>query len=728
MSSDFDEDQDVPYAHPRDGPPLLDRADMVRFRWHASDRAPLHENRQQVLLEVHDASSSAAGDRLGIDLVAVLDVSKSMRKKDRLGKMKTAMHFVINKLGPKDRLSIVKFSEEAERLCPLLSVTPDNKPHLMDIVDGLQVIDPTNIRDGLETALGVLGRRRISGGRVASIFLLSDGDENIGHATNVDVSDVPVYTFGFGTDFDPKVLDEIARRSKGGTFNFVDDGENMTEPFSQILGGLLSIVVQDLKLIVSPQPGDSILEDVDSRLYQQTRDDNSGAVIVHFGDLFAGEIRRVIAHIRLPAVGQKKNATAIIAQCSYSVRGQPFYSRRLPVPMRRTPTGSADPSRTMPVALRTERARRHHVTFLDEVRTMADGDDLHGAQGKLVEARNDLAHEQSNPMIDFLRATLDKLLGLITSPGQHAGFRAYLRSLRTSHDRERVAATGDVKGVRLFETRHTSAFRGQAKRFEKQATMGHRPPAHHDSNFNEEDDDTNRLREREEGRTRMERPVAVEARGGPWKTWWGDDDKGGWRRRSSARSTSACAWVLCILCVLLVIGAIVLGVLLFAVYNHKMPYLAVADAQLGALQYAGKDGTVQNLQLSIAFLAINKDSRADASFSRVNLALKLQGVDMLLFRAPPFVVPPDSSMPLQYNDVVSTGRRLDKAGMRSMDKSLNAGVVPFDLHGKVRTRGNTGIFQNTKFWTRFSCRLHFFFPGNGTVIPADRRSCRSRWP
>lgn len=113
------------------------------------------------------------------------------------------------------------------------------------------------------------------------------------------------------------MLDEIARRSKGGTFNFVDDGENMTEPFSQILGGLLSIVVQDLKLIVSPQPGDSILEDVDSRLYQQTRDDNSGAVIVHFGDLFAGEIRRVIAHIRLPAVGQKKNATAIIAQCSY---------------------------------------------------------------------------------------------------------------------------------------------------------------------------------------------------------------------------------------------------------------------------------------------------------------------------------------------------------------------------------------------------------------------------
>uniref|UniRef100_R7W5D1 Uncharacterized protein n=1 Tax=Aegilops tauschii TaxID=37682 RepID=R7W5D1_AEGTA len=560
MSSDFDEDQNVPYAHPPDGPPLLDRADNVRFRWHASDRAPLHENRQQVLLEVHDASSAAASDRLGLDLVAVLDVSKSMRKKDRLGKMKTAMHFVINKLGPKDRLSIVKFSEEAERLCPLLSVTPANKPHLMAIVDGLQVIDPTNIRDGLETALGVLGRRRISGGRLASIFLLSDGDENIGHATNVDVSDVPVYTFGFGTDFDPKlkvpyrvrrhvqmcfadekcacfkdsvrdalthmVLDEIARRSKGGTFNFVDDGENMTEPFSQILGGLLSVVVQDLKLIVSPQPGDSILEDVDSRLYQQTRDDNSGAVIVHFGDLFAGEIRRVIAHIRLPAVGQKKNATAITAQCSY------------------------------------------------------------------------------------------------------------------------------------------------------------------------------RLRDREEGRTRtrMERPVAVEARNNrPWKTWWGDDDKHRW---SSARSTSACAWVLCILCVLLVIGAIVLGILLFAVYNHKMPYLAVADAQLGALQ-------------------------ADASFSRVNLALKLQGVDMLLFRAPPFVVPPDSSMPLQYNDVVSTGRRLDKAGMRSMDKSLNAGVVPFDLHGKVRTRGNTGIFQNTQFWTRFSCRLRFFFPGNGTVIPADRRSCRS---
>ncbi|XP_044959489.1 uncharacterized protein LOC123410611 [Hordeum vulgare subsp. vulgare] len=720
MASDFDEDQNVPYAHPA-GPPALDRADNVRLRGHASDRAPLHENRQQVLLEVIDASSAGGDRRLGLDLVAVLDVSKSMRKNDRLGKMKTAMHFVINKLGHMDRLSIVKFSEEAERLCPLLSVTPPNKARLNHLVDGLQVIDPTNIRDGLEAGLSVLAGRRITGGRVASIFLLSDGDENRGHATTVDVSDVPVYTFGFGTDYDPKVLDEIARRSKGGTFNFVDDEENMTEPFSQILGGLLSIVVQDLKLIVSPQRGESIIEGVDSRLYQQTWDAGSGSITVHFGDLFAGEVRRVIVHISLPEVNQKKDVTAIIAQCSYSVRGQPLYSRGLAVPMRRTPTGSADLSRMRPVALRNELARGRHVTFLEEARTLADNNDLHGADGKLVEARNDLAPEQSNSMIHTLRAALDKLLEMIRSPGgPRAGFAAYLRSLKTSHDRERVSATGDVKGVRLFETRHTSAFRGQAKRFEKQSTMGRRPAPHE---FKEEEEDANRLRE-EDGRMER-RPVLVEARSGLWKTWWGDDDK---QHRRSARSTSACAWVMCILCLLLIVGLIVLGVLLFAVYNHKMPYLAVAGAQLGALQYDGQAGTVQNLQISIAFLAINRDSKADAYFSRVNLALQLHGVDMLLLRAPPFVVPPDTSMPLQYNDVVSTGRRLDKAGMRSMDKSLNAGVVPFDLRGKVRMRGKTGIFQNTQFWTRFSCRLRFFFPGNGTVMPVDRRSCRSRWP
>jgi hypothetical protein len=185
-----------------------------------------------------------------------------------------------------------------------------------------------------------------------------------------------------------------------------------------------------------------------------------------------------------------------------------------------------------------------------------------------------------------------------------------------------------------------------------------------------------------------------------------------------------------ILCTLLAVGVLVTGVALFAVYlvyKPKMPYLVVSDAQLGALQYAQLDGTIQYLQLPIAILAENKNSKAGVTFSRVDFALQFHGVDVALLRTPaPFLVAPESSLPLQYN-VVSAGRTLDSAGMRSMDESLTAGVVSFDLHGKARTRWKVGIFLKVHFWTRISCRLHFF-PGNGTVMPTDVRRCRSRSP
>ena len=114
-----------------------------------------------------------------------------------------------------------------------------------------------------------------------------------------------------------------------------------------------------------------------------------------------------------------------------------------------------------------------------------------------------------------------------------------------------------------------------------------------------------------------------------------------------------------ILCTVLAIAVIVAGAAVFAVYTlfkPKMPYLAVSDARLGLLQY-DQGGTIQSLQMSITIRAENNNSRADATFSRVDLALGFHGVDVALLRAEPFVVARGSSLPLRYN-VVSARRTL----------------------------------------------------------------------
>ncbi|KAF2307532.1 hypothetical protein GH714_029507 [Hevea brasiliensis] len=84
-----------------------------------NNMVPLEESKLRVMLEITGGDSS--NDRPGLDLVAVLDVSGSMQG-EKIAKVKTAMLFVIKKLSPIDRLSVVTFSAR-QKIVPF---APDN--------------------------------------------------------------------------------------------------------------------------------------------------------------------------------------------------------------------------------------------------------------------------------------------------------------------------------------------------------------------------------------------------------------------------------------------------------------------------------------------------------------------------------------------------------------------------------------------------------------------------
>jgi Mg-chelatase subunit ChlD len=181
-------------------------AERVRLMAYCNDKAPLEENRQQVLLELNDTSSTA--ERSGLDLVAVLDVSGSMGWDGnwKLDKLKTAMKFVISKLGAMDRLSLVSFSTRADKLCQLRSMTEASKAELTDMVENrLEANGSTNMKDGLEKGLEVLDGRHLKSERVASSSCpMARGQQDQGDDADdsrmVAVGDVAVYTFGVGAD------------------------------------------------------------------------------------------------------------------------------------------------------------------------------------------------------------------------------------------------------------------------------------------------------------------------------------------------------------------------------------------------------------------------------------------------------------------------------------------------------------------------------------------------
>ncbi|CAL4982218.1 unnamed protein product [Urochloa decumbens] len=687
-------DDEPPPANSSAGTNLV--RDRVRLAAYINDKAPLEENTQEpqeVLLEVTDTSS--AGERSGLDLVAVLDVSTSMDNDGKLDKLKTAMKFVISKLGPMDRLSIVSFASNARQWCGLRLMTIDAKEEIKDIIGKLSANGATNMRDGLMMGLQVLDGRRYKSGRVSSNVLMSDGEEYpkpepLRSASDVSIGDVAVYTFGFGKNHDPKVLQAIASNSQGGTFLYVRDEDSLTKRFAEIMAGLLSVVVQDLELSVWPQRGHSTIKEVvaGSYLPKPTEDGHHG-YSVRFGDLFCGEVRKVIVHLLLPAVHRGYRTTVIYAQCSYRTQGKTFYSppdQPLRCSIQRT--GSASQYATKKPEVEEELDRIQYVNMIEKASVMENEE---SARGKLEEAQKVLEAKQPNRMVVILMAELQQLLQL----KRWNDLLARLLEHLTSHRRQR--------GLNVFAPPRTAKFVEQAEKFDKNPNE---PPPSVEDDVKEE-----------EAEVAATMPVSEQRReprllGRPWEL----------------RSSEWCVWAMVVLCTVLAIGVIIAGVAVFAVYiffKPKMPYLVVSDARLVLLQY-DQGGTIQSLQMSITIRAENNNSKADATFSSVDLALGFHGTDVVLLRSEPFTVPRESSLPLPYNVAVAPGPALDTAGMQAMDESLKAGVVPFDLFGKARTRWKVGVFVKIRYWTRISCRLRFFFPGNGTVMPTDRDRCRSK--
>ncbi|KAE8806228.1 hypothetical protein D1007_17659 [Hordeum vulgare] len=94
----------------------------------------------------------------------------------KIALLKKAMEFVVDQLGPADRLSVVAFSTYAYRVIPLTCMSDAGKAKAKLAVQLLNADGGTNILKGLTEAAKVLVGRRHKNA-VASVILLSDGQD-----------------------------------------------------------------------------------------------------------------------------------------------------------------------------------------------------------------------------------------------------------------------------------------------------------------------------------------------------------------------------------------------------------------------------------------------------------------------------------------------------------------------------------------------------------------------
>ena len=428
-------------------------------------------------------------DRAPIDLVAVLDVSGSMAG-SKLSLLKRAVCFLIQNLGPSDRLSIVSFSSTARRIFPLRRMSDNGREAAGLAINSLTSSGGTNIVEGLKKGVRVL-EERSEQNPVASIILLSDGKDTYNcdnvnrrqtsHCASSNPRQVleylnllpasicprnresgdegrqaiiPVHTFGFGSDHDSTAMHAISDES-GGTFSFIESVATVQDAFAMCIGGLLSVVAQELRLTVkSVSPGVHI-ESIPSGKYLSEICDQGQQGVIDVGDLYAEEGKEFLIYLTVPelssAEGEErvKRTTLLDVMCSYkdSVSKEVVQVECERVEIRRPEVLSP---MDMIVCLEVDRQRNRLwvAEGIAEAQRMAETGNLEGAKAVLAHRRSTLLSSASaqagDGLCNWLESELREIRQRMASMElyEQTG-RAYVLSGLSSHSWQRATTRGD---------------------------------------------------------------------------------------------------------------------------------------------------------------------------------------------------------------------------------------------------------------------------------------------
>ncbi|KAL3650167.1 hypothetical protein CASFOL_006570 [Castilleja foliolosa] len=425
-----------------------------------------------VLVGIKAPSLSENAQRAPVDLVAVLDVSGSMGHSSKLTLLKQAVRFMIDNLGPNDRLSIVSFSDNARRMLPLRIMTESGRLDAKKAVDSLYVEGGTNIVDGLRLAARVL-EDRLHKNPVASIIFLSDGNDtynlrgqpsqylHLFPATIVPTPQqedaaFPVHSFGFGLDHDPVLMHAISDAS-GGTFSFIQSYEVVQDAFASCIGGLLSVVTQELRLTIrSASHGVEITSLSSGRFANRIYDQRSQGVI-NVGDLYADEEKEFLVDVGVPLKqkhtdeGEEETSTSLLeVTCSYKdvVTKEVVKIESDLVEIRRPKTVSAE-DKVVSLEVDRQRTRVKAAESMSRAQGMAERGDLAGARAVLAKGSEKVmwsaAGQAGDGMCFGLGRDMKEMESRFASSERYEKQgRAFALSGMSSHQMQRATTRGDA--------------------------------------------------------------------------------------------------------------------------------------------------------------------------------------------------------------------------------------------------------------------------------------------
>ncbi|MED6122077.1 hypothetical protein PIB30_036408 [Stylosanthes scabra] len=428
-------------------------------------KAPRAGTKQSNDVNNTETAPAVQNSRAAVDLVTVLDVSGSMGG-TKIALLKRAMGFVIQNLGPSDRLSVIAFSSTARRIFPLRQMTDTGRQQALQAVNSLAANGGTNIAEGLRKGAKVFAERRWKN-PVCSIILLSDGQDtytvnsrpsvgadyqslvpNSIHRNNGAGLQIPVHAFGFGSDHDSTSMHSISEIS-GGTFSFIEAEDVIQDAFAQCIGGLLSVVVQELQVEVACVHPRLQLNLVKAGSYQTSLTANARMASISVGDLYAEEERDFLVTVNVPVDMSSDEMSLLLVKGLYRdpiTKEMVSLEENCEVKIQRADSGSRE--QVVSIEVDRQRNRLRAAEAIAEARISAERGDLSTAVSILDSCHKALSETVSAKAGDRLCAALSAELKemqdrMATQRVYEQSGRAYVLSGLSSHSWQRATARGD---------------------------------------------------------------------------------------------------------------------------------------------------------------------------------------------------------------------------------------------------------------------------------------------
>ncbi|MFN3200075.1 MAG: vWA domain-containing protein [Bradymonadia bacterium] len=194
------------------------------------------------------------------NLVLLIDVSGSMRTRNKLPLLKSAFKLLVNQLREQDRVAIVVYAGAAGLVLP--STSGAEKNAIFTALDNLQAGGNTAGGAGIQLAYQTAQKHFIKGGN-NRIILATDGDFNVGVSSDGDLtrlieekrkSGVFLTILGFGSgNYQDSKMEKMSNAGNGNAA-YIDSILEAKKVLVNEMGGTLLTIAKDVKIQVEFNP------------------------------------------------------------------------------------------------------------------------------------------------------------------------------------------------------------------------------------------------------------------------------------------------------------------------------------------------------------------------------------------------------------------------------------------------------------------------------------------